>query len=70
MWVGGRGKGRPCLRWKDCVERDFRRAGGMVIGGSVLWIDKGGELWPMMQQSVSIVFFIPSLGIQEVEREL
>ena len=24
---GGR-RGRPHLRWKDCVEREFRRAGG------------------------------------------
>ena len=26
--VGRRGRGSPLLRWKDCVERDFKRAGG------------------------------------------
>ena len=41
----------------------------MAIGGSELWIEGGGERWPMVQQSVSIVFLTPSLRSQEVEKE-
>ena len=57
--VEGGPTGRPDLRWKDCFEKDLKRDGGMVIGGSGLWIGGVGELWSMMRQLASVFFLTP-----------